>query len=178
MIPARICFHHAGIDCKAFAFDKAPIHACPHYGLENVPKGITLAKAALPIDQEPRMVRHIVEIEAIEPPLGKAKLHLLAQPALRTDAVAVADNQYPDHKLGIDRRSAYLAVKGPQLFAKVSHYPRHHRIGAAKKMMPRNTAFEVEEIEQLAPIDLPPTHHDLPPLPKNLRQTEFRFARA
>src|SRR5262245_14852004 len=132
-----------------------------------MPKGITLAEAAMPIDRERRMVRHFVlEIEATEPAIGKVKLHFLAQPALRTDAVAVADDQHPDHEFGVDRRPADLAVEGPQLLAKVSHYPRHHRIDAAKKMVPRNTTFEVEEIEQLALIDILPTHHDPPPLPR------------
>src|SRR5215475_14267357 len=167
MIPASIRLHHAGIDRKALAFDEARVHACPHNGLEHMPKGITLAKAAMPIDRERRMVRHlVVEIEATEPAIGKVKLHFLAQPALRTDAVAVADNQHPDHELGVDRRPADLAVEGPQLLAKVSHYPRHHRIDAAKKMVPRNTTFEVEEIEQLALIDILSTHHDPPPLPR------------
>src|SRR5262249_31134527 len=69
-------------------------------------------------------------------------------------------------ELGVDRRPADLAVEEPQLLAKVSHYPRHHRIDAAKKMVPRNTTFEVEEIEQLALIDILPTHHDPPPLPR------------
>src|SRR5215831_18132083 len=165
MIPASIRLHHAGIDRKALAFDEARVHACPHNGLEHMPKGITLAKAAMPIDRERRMVRHlVVEIEATEPAIGKVKLHFLAQPALRTDAVAVADNQHPDHELGIDRRPANLAVEGPQLLAKLSHYLRHHRIDAANKMVPRNTTFEVEQIEQLALIDVLPTHHDLPPL--------------
>jgi hypothetical protein len=167
VIPARICFHHAGIDCKAFAFDEADVHACPHNGLEHMPKGIALAKAAVPIDRERRMVGHlVVEIETTEPAIGKVKLHFLAQPALRTDAVTVADNQHPDHELGIDRRSADLAVEGPQLLAKLSQYPPHHRIDAPKKMVRWNTTFEVEEIEQLALIDLLPTHHDPPPLPK------------
>src|SRR5262252_6269395 len=61
---------------------------------------------------------------------------------------------------------ADLAIEGPQLLAKVSHYPRHRRIDAAKKMVPRNTTFEVEEIEQLALIDILSTHHDPPPLPR------------
>src|SRR5262249_47368786 len=132
-----------------------------------MPKGITLAEAAMPIDRERRMVRHfVVEIEATEPAIGKVKLHFLAQPALRTDAVAVADNQHPDHEFGVDRRPADLAVEGPQPLAKVSHYPRYQRIDAAKKMVPRNTTFEVEEREQLALIDILSAHHDPPPLPR------------
>src|SRR5262249_33267019 len=132
-----------------------------------MPKRIALAKTAVPIDRERRMVGHlVVKLEATKPAIGKVKLHFLAQPALRTDAVAVADNQHPDHELGVDRRPADLAVEGRQLLAKLSHYPRHHRIDAANKMARRNATFEVEEIEQLALIDLLPTHHDPPPPPR------------
>jgi hypothetical protein len=42
---------------------------------------------------------------------------LLAQAALGTDAVAVADNQHPDHELRVDRRPTDLAVEGLQPFA-------------------------------------------------------------
>src|SRR5215472_2073412 len=98
-----------------------------------MPKGITLAEPAMPIDRERRMVRHfVVEIEATEPAIGKVKLDFLAQPALRSDAVAVADNQHPDHKLGVDRRPADLTVERLQPLAKVSQYPDHDRIHATQ----------------------------------------------
>src|SRR5262249_12251711 len=105
----------------------------------------------------------VVKIEPTEPAIGKVKLDLLAQPALRTDAVAVADNQHPNHELGVDRRPANLAVERLQLLAKVSQYPAHDRVDAAQQMVRRNTTFEVEEIEQLALIGLLSTHHDPPP---------------
>ena len=91
------------------------------------------------------------------------KLHLLAQPALRTDAVAVADNEHPDHEFGVDRRPADLAVVRLQPLAKANQYPRHRRIDATQKMVRRNARFEIEQIEQLALIDRLPTHHDQGP---------------
>src|SRR5215471_16047529 len=108
----------------------------------------------------------VVKIEPTEPAIGKVKLDLLAQLALRTDAVAVADNQHPDHELGVDRRPADLAVERLQILAKPSQYPRHSRIDAAQEMVCRNTPFEIEQIEQLALIDRLPTHHDPPPSPR------------
>src|ERR1700681_2484233 len=105
----------------------------------------------------------VIEIEVTEPAIGKVEFDLLAQAALRTDAVAVADDQHPDYEFRVDRRPADLAVEGLQLLANVAQYPRHRRIDAAQKMARRNATFEVEQIEQLALIDLLPTHHDPPP---------------
>src|SRR5215468_4902132 len=113
------------------------------------------------------MVGHsVVEIEATEPAIGKVKLDLLAQAALRSDAVAVADNQHPDHELGVDRRPADLAVELLQLLAKVSQYPAHDTIHATQQVARRNARFEVKQIEQLALIGLLSPHHDPPPSPK------------
>src|SRR5262245_39578156 len=106
VISAGIRFHHAGVNCKALALHQTRIHACPHNRLEHMAEGIAFPKAAVPIDRERRVIRHlVVEIEAAEPAIGKVKLNLLAQPALRPDAVAIADDQHPDHKLGVDRRT-------------------------------------------------------------------------
>src|SRR5262244_2462830 len=136
-----------------------------------MPKRIALAKTAVPIDRERRMVGHlVVKLEATKPAIGKVKLHLLAQPALRTDAVAVADNEHPDHEFGVDRRPADLAVERLQLLAEASQYPRHRRIDPAQEVVRRNARFEVEQIEQLALIDRLPTHHDPPPSPTTSRR--------
>jgi hypothetical protein len=90
----------------------------------------------------------------------------------RTNSIAVSDDEHPDHELGIDRRSTKLAVKGFQLDAKLSQYPRHARIDTAQEMAHWNAPFEVEEIEQLALIDRLPTHHDPLPVAESLKQTE------
>jgi hypothetical protein len=63
-------------------------------------------------DEERRMVRNlVVEIELAEPAVSKVQRHFLAQPALMTDAIAVTDQEHPDHQLGIDRGPAHVAVK-------------------------------------------------------------------
>ena len=49
-----------------------------------------------------------------EPAVGQVEVNLLAQPPLRADAEAVADDQHPDHQLRIDRRPADLAVERRQ----------------------------------------------------------------
>src|SRR3982074_3179111 len=105
----------------------------------------------------------IVEIEPAEPAVRKVKCDLPAKLSLETHAITVADNQHPDHQLRIDRRPADLAIEGRQLLAQVSQYPRHDRIDPSQEMAYRNTAFQIEQIEQLALIARLPTHHEGPP---------------
>jgi hypothetical protein len=88
---------------------------------------------------------------------------LLAQPPLKANTVAVADDQHADHQFGVDRRPANLAVERLQLLPKLPQYPPHDRVEAAQEVAFRDALFEVEEIEELALIDRLPTHHDPPP---------------
>jgi hypothetical protein len=75
------------------------------------------------------------------------KLDLLAQLALETDAVTIADYEHLKHEFGINRRSADLTVERLQFLAKVSQHARHNRIDPPQEMARRNTPFEVEQIE-------------------------------
>src|SRR6188472_1407939 len=51
-----------------------------------------------------RMIRNLaVETQATEPAVGQIEVNFLAQPTLGTNAQAVADDEHPDHQLGIDR---------------------------------------------------------------------------
>ena len=79
-------------------------------------------------------------------------LDFLAQPPLEADAVAVANNQHPDHEFRINRRASSLAVERCQLLAQLSQNPRYNRIDPAQQMARWNTGLEVEQIEQLALI--------------------------
>jgi len=50
------------------------------------------------------MVRNVaLQAEPAEPPIGEVQVNLLAQPALRADAEAVAHDQHPDHQLRVDQ---------------------------------------------------------------------------
>ena len=64
----------------------------------------------------------VVEIELAEPSVGKVQLDFLAQTALVSDAVAVSDDEHPDHQFGIDRRAADVAVKGLQLLVQIGQH--------------------------------------------------------
>ena len=105
----------------------------------------------------------VVEIEATKPAIRKVKLDLLAQPPLGADAIAIADDQHPDHRLWINRGPANAAIKARQPIAKLNQYPGHHRIDPAQKMARWNAPFEVEQVKQLALIAGLSTHHDKSP---------------
>jgi hypothetical protein len=55
----------------------------------------------------------VVEIEAAEPAIGEVQFEFLAQLALGTDPIAVADDEHSYHQLGIDRGPTDLAVERP-----------------------------------------------------------------
>ena len=164
MIATGISFHDARIDREPFALDKPGIHARPDHRLEQLSKDVAVTEAAMAIDRERRVVRHlVVEIEAAEPPIRKMKLDLLAQLALEADAIAVADDEHPQHELGIDRRAADLAVERLQLLPNIGQHARHHRIDAAEEMTRRDALFQIKKVKQLALIARLPSHHGKPP---------------
>lgn len=62
------------------------------------------------------MIRHRpIQTEPAEPSVGQIEVNLIAQAPLRPDAEAVADQEHPDHQLGIDRRSTDTAVEDHQV---------------------------------------------------------------
>src|SRR3954447_18555855 len=89
----------------------------------------------------------VVEIEPAEPPIGEVKHHLLAQLPLRAQAVAVTDNQHPDHQLRIDRRPADLPVIGLQLLMHIGEHRRHEYIDAPEQVALRDMIVEPKLIE-------------------------------
>src|SRR6266516_7932104 len=97
----------------------------------------------------------VIELEAAEPTITEMKFDLLAQLPFKADAIAVADNEHPDHQLRIDRGPPDVAVERRQLLAKVSQHLRHDWVDAAQEMIRGNVFFEVEKIEQLALINRP-----------------------
>ena len=103
------------------------------------------------------------------------QLGFLAQPPLEADAVAIAHNQHPNHKLRIYRRPTNIAVKRRQLLVQVSQHLRHDRIDPPQQMNRRNALLKIEQIEKLALITRLPAHHGKPPPPK-AQQTESLFA--
>ena len=154
MITAGVRFHDAGIDREGFTLDQTGVHARPHHRLEYLAEQVAIAEPAVTIDRERRVIGHIVvEVEPAEPSVGQMQLDFLAQLPLKMDAVAVADDQHPDHQLGVDRGPANLAIKGRQLLAKLNQYPGHDRIDPAQKMARWNAPFQVEQVTERAAAD-------------------------
>jgi hypothetical protein len=61
-------------------------------------------------------MRHIAfKIESAKPSASQIEMNLFAQPALRTDAEAVADKQHSDHEFRADRQPAGLTIIRLQL---------------------------------------------------------------
>src|SRR5260370_35522092 len=111
------------------------MHAGPTR-LEHLTEDVAIAKAAVAIDRERRMIRYLVfEFETGEPAIAEMKFDLLAQPPLETDAIAVADDEHSDHQLRADRGSADVAVERRQLVRKVSKHPSYDWLDGPKDMI-------------------------------------------
>ena len=83
--------------------------------------------------------------EPAEPPVGQVELDLLAQPALETDRIAVADQKHPDHQLRIDRSASRMTVERRKLGAQPTQIK--NRIDPPKQMIAWDAVFKVELIE-------------------------------
>ena len=72
------------------------------------------------------MIRHLArQAEPTEPPVRQVQMHLLAQPAFRADAVAIADDQHPNQQFRVDRWSSGCAVEWCQV------WPNRAEVGEA-----------------------------------------------
>ena len=104
--------NQAGVDRKPVGADQPFCHAALDDGLEQVAQHVALAKAAMPVLRERRVIGNFaIQSEPAEPAIGQIEMNLLAKPPFGPDAHAVADDQHPDHQFRIDRGPANLAVK-------------------------------------------------------------------
>src|ERR1044072_3143718 len=110
------------------------------------------------------MIRNLViEFESAEPAIAEMKFDLLAQLPFKADAIAVADNEHPDHQLRIDRGPPDVAVERSQLLAKIDQHPRDDWVVPAKEIIRWNLFLKVERVDQLALIGRLAPHHGRPP---------------
>src|SRR4029077_9068215 len=93
--------------------DKTFLDAALQNGLKKPAQQVAATEAAVPVLREGRMIGHFaVETQSTKPAIRQVEVHLLAQPPLRADTEAIADDQHPNQQLGIDRGPAHLTVKG------------------------------------------------------------------
>jgi hypothetical protein len=105
------------------------------------------------------VVGHLaVEPEPAEPSVREVEVDLLAQPLLRADAEAVADDQDPDHQLGIDRRPPEMTIEARQLAPDLVQLDKP--VYRAQQMIGWNMLLQRELIEQRSLLDLPVSHHE------------------
>jgi hypothetical protein len=91
--------------------------------------------------REGRVIRQLaLQAQAAEPAIGQVQKHFLAEPALRANAEAIADEQHPDHQLRVDRRTSDLAVEGPQVSAHAGQVDEP--IDRTQQVIGRNVPFE------------------------------------
>ena len=110
-----------------------------------------------------------VEPQPTEPAIGQIEVDLLAQPTLRANAEAVADDQHPDHQLGIDRGPARLAVVGPQMRPNLRQVDEP--VDLAQQVIVRDVPLKAEAVEQRLLHHPPLAHHRpnlLPPRQKRI----------
>ncbi len=112
----------------------------------------------------------VLETEPAEPAVGQVHRDILAQPPLRADRIAVADQQHPDHRLRINRRGARMAVVRRKFAAKPTQV--ENRLDPARRVLRRNHLVETKLVEQTV---LPPqrlAHHGSNPVAEHLNDRE------
>ncbi len=160
--PAGVGLDHAGIDREPLAADQTDVHATPHDALEHMAQHIAVAKPTVTVVRERRVIRHpVLEPETAEPAIGQVHLDLLAQPAVRADRMAIAQQHDPDHQLRINRRAAGVAVIRCQLGAQPTQV--EYGIEPTYEVIRRNPIVEAKLVEQTVLTSQLLTHHDPDP---------------
>ena len=99
-----------------------------------------------------------VELKPAKPSIGQIEVDVLAQPPLRADAEAIADDQHPYHQLRIDRGASQRAVKGRQLPPQITQLDQP--VDGPQQMISGNVPLKRKLIEERSLFDLPMSHHD------------------
>src|ERR1700680_1177869 len=76
-----------------------------------------------------------------------------------TNAIAVTDQEHPDHQLGIDRGPPDVAVKRLQLLVQIGQNGSRENIDPSQQVVRRNHLVEAKLVKQLPLISVLPPHH-------------------
>jgi len=106
-LPVRIGLHQAGIDREPFTTHQPLAHAALQHLLEHEPQRIAVAKPAVAVLGERRVVRdRAFQAQPAEPAIRQVQMDLLAQPSLRPDAEAVTDGRSACESAAADQSKA------------------------------------------------------------------------
>ena len=108
---------------------------------------------------------------------ARLQVDLLAQPPLGADAEAIADDQHPDHQLGINRWPAHRRCRRPASLSRSSNNLRARqtcRLIRRNRWSPGMRLSSVEHGKTTAALfaGLPMSHHGKPPPLAASQQTE------
>src|SRR3974377_1058242 len=92
-----------------------------------------------------------------KPAICQIEVDLFTEPTLRTDPEAVADQQHPDHQLGIYRWPADAAVEARELAPELTELDKP--VYRAKEVIRGNVPFKRELIEERSLFALPTPPH-------------------
>jgi hypothetical protein len=149
---------YAGADRESFAAHESFGHAARHYGFEQLAQEIALAETAVAVLGKRRMIGHsAVETQAAEPAISQIEVDLLTQPTLRTNAEAVADDEHPDHQLGINRGPPDVAVIGLEMRPNSGQVDE--TVDPAQHVIVRDVPVQTEAVEQRLLHHTPFAHH-------------------
>src|SRR5580704_12277598 len=76
-----------------------------------------------------------------------------------TNAIAVTDQEHPDHQLGIDRGPPDVAVKRLQLLVQIGQNGSRENIDPSQQVVRRHHLVEAKLVKQLPLISVLPPHH-------------------
>src|ERR1700676_3124276 len=76
-----------------------------------------------------------------------------------TNAIAVTDQEHPDHQLGIDRGPPDVAVKRLQLLVQIGQNGSRENIDPSQQVVRRDHLVEAKLVKQLPLISILPPHH-------------------
>src|SRR5947207_12875245 len=114
--------------------------------------------------REGRMIGHLaVETEPAKPAIRQVEVHLFAQPPLRADSKAVADDQHANQQLRVDRWPTHLAVERRQFLPQPVEFDE--AIDRPQEVLLWHMPFERKLVKQSLLLDSPLPHHCTSPRP-------------
>ena len=91
-IAARVTMHETAVNCETFARNNADLTALLDHFLKQHAVNIGLAKPAVAVLGEGRMIWHgSFQPQPAEPAIGQVEMHLIAQLPLGTNAISLAN---------------------------------------------------------------------------------------